>query len=73
VCLLQQRVARKLQACGDVRMLDLPGDVPELVEAAWWHPSRASDPGHRWLQELLRDAAAALGDLDVAGGRPAGR
>jgi hypothetical protein len=54
-------------------MLNLPGDVPELVEAAWWHPSRASDPGHRWLQQLVRDAAAALGDLDVAGGGPAGR
>ena len=73
VCLLQHRVARKLQACGGVRMLNLPGDVPELVEAAWWHPSRASDPGHQWLQQLVRDAAAALGDPDVVGGGPAGR
>jgi DNA-binding transcriptional LysR family regulator len=65
VCVLQQRLARKLQACGGVRMLDLPVDVPELVEAAWWHPSRASDPGHRWLQQLFREAAAKLGDLDA--------
>jgi DNA-binding transcriptional LysR family regulator len=64
-CVLQQRLARKLQACGGVRMLELPVETPELVEAAWWHPSRASDPGHRWLVEMFREAAAALGDLDV--------
>jgi DNA-binding transcriptional LysR family regulator len=65
VCILQQRLARKLQACGGVRLIKLPLDVPELIEAAWWHPSRASDPGHRWLQQLVRDSAAALGDLDA--------
>jgi DNA-binding transcriptional LysR family regulator len=68
VCVLQQRLARKLQACGGVRMLNLPVDVPELVEAAWWHPSRASDPGHQWLQHLFCDAAAALGDLGAIDG-----
>ncbi len=49
-------------------MLDLPVEVPELIEAAWWHPSRASDPGHRWLVQLFRDAAVALGDLGPADG-----
>jgi DNA-binding transcriptional LysR family regulator len=68
VCVLQQRVARKLQACGGVRMLGLPVEVPKLVEAAWWHPSRASDPGHRWLVDVFREAAAALGDLDAIEG-----
>jgi DNA-binding transcriptional LysR family regulator len=65
VCVLQQRLARKLQACGGIRILGLPVEIPELIEAAWWHPSRASDPGHRWLQQLVRAAAAALGDLDA--------
>jgi DNA-binding transcriptional LysR family regulator len=65
VCILQQRLARKLQACGGIRILGLPVEIPELIEAAWWHPSRASDPGHRWLQQLVRAAAAALGDLDA--------
>jgi DNA-binding transcriptional LysR family regulator len=68
-CILQERLARKLQVCGDVRMLGLPVEIPELVEAAWWHPSRASDPGHRWLQRLVRGAAVALGDLDTRDGR----
>jgi DNA-binding transcriptional LysR family regulator len=70
VCVLQQRLARKLQACGGVRMVGLPVEIPELIEAAWWHPSRSSDPGHRWLQQLVCEAAAALGDLDVIEAAP---
>jgi DNA-binding transcriptional LysR family regulator len=65
VCVLQERLARTLQASGGIRILGLPVEIPELIEAAWWHPSRASDPGHRWLQQLVRAAAAALGDLDA--------
>ena len=39
--------------------------VPELVEALWWHPSRTSDPGQRWLQQVFHEAAAALPDLQA--------
>ncbi len=60
VGVLQERLARTLQASAGVRLLDLDLDLPELVEAMWWHPSRAADPGHRWLQSLLREAAATL-------------
>jgi DNA-binding transcriptional LysR family regulator len=65
VCVLQQRLAQTLQAASDVRMVELPMAVPELVEAVWWHPSRTSDPGHRWLRRLFSDAAAALPQLNA--------
>jgi DNA-binding transcriptional LysR family regulator len=58
--ILQERLARKLQTSAGVRIVELEAELPELVEAIWWHPSRASDPGHRWLQTLLIDAAATL-------------
>jgi DNA-binding transcriptional LysR family regulator len=57
---LQERLARKLRTSAGVRIVELAADLPELVEALWWHPSRATDPGHRWLQTLLIDAAATL-------------
>ena len=64
VCILQQRLADKLRESSGIRVLELPVPVPDLVEALWWHPSRNTDPGHRWLQQLFRDAAASLGELD---------
>jgi hypothetical protein len=32
----------------------------ELVEAAWWHPMRATDPAHTWLRNILTEVAAPL-------------
>jgi len=32
----------------------------ELIEAAWWHPTRSADPALCWLRGVLRDTAAAL-------------
>jgi DNA-binding transcriptional LysR family regulator len=65
LCVLQQRLAQTLQAASAVRLVELPMPVPELVEALWWHPSRTSDPGQRWLQQALQDAAAALPELNT--------
>lgn len=60
VAILQERLARKLLASAGVRVVELSTDLPELVEAIWWQPSREFDPGHRWLHDLLVDAAATL-------------
>ena len=73
VCVLQQRLAKTLQAASAVRLVELPMLVPELVEALWWHPSRTSDPGQRWLQQVFQEAAAALPDLQAPSAVSAGR
>jgi hypothetical protein len=31
-----------------------------MLEAAWWHPSRDADAGHRWLVGLLGEVAREL-------------
>lgn len=36
------------------------GAVVELVEAAYWHPSRSDDPAVRWLVRTLQEAAGDL-------------
>jgi hypothetical protein len=40
--------------------------MPPLIQAAWWHPSRQLDPGHRWLLGLIGEAAATLPALPEA-------
>jgi DNA-binding transcriptional LysR family regulator len=66
VAILQQRLADTLRVSGGIRVLELPLAVPDLIEALWWHPSRNTDPGRRWLQQMLEKAAASLGELRPA-------
>ena len=41
-------------------ILEPPGGGTELVEAAYWHPSRGDDPAVRWLLGMLAEAASTL-------------
>ncbi len=68
VAVLQSRLADKLRPSTGVRSIPVGVELPELVEAMWWHPSKTSDPGQRWLQMLLADAAALLDDPVAAAG-----
>ena len=45
--LVQQRLAARLAAAADVRILPCPFPVTPLVEALWWHPVYERDAGHR--------------------------
>ncbi|MET9995013.1 LysR family transcriptional regulator [Streptomyces mutabilis] len=56
---------RDLHAAADVplRRVGLPTKMPALSQAAWWHPRRQLDPGHRWLLGLLSETAAELPPL----------
>ncbi|GAA3394843.1 LysR family transcriptional regulator [Cryptosporangium minutisporangium] len=68
IALLQRRLAERLAASAGVRLIPCPIEVADLVEAVWWHPLHAADPGHQWLRSLFADAAAAL---DSSAGHPA--
>jgi hypothetical protein len=69
VALLQERIARRIAATPDLRILDCPFDVVPLVEAFWWHPVYTHDLEHTWLRDLLptvfpdADSPAARGLL----------
>ena len=41
-------------------VLEPPFGLVELVEAAYWHPSRTDDPAVRWLLRTLQEPRAAL-------------
>jgi DNA-binding transcriptional LysR family regulator len=60
IALLQSRLAHPLSRLLDIRVLPCPFDAVPLVEALWWHPTYESDPAHRWLRGLLRQAGSRL-------------
>jgi DNA-binding transcriptional LysR family regulator len=60
ISLVQGRLAERLTARGDVRVLDCPFDAVPLVQAMWWHPMNELDPAHIWLRALLVEACATL-------------
>jgi DNA-binding transcriptional LysR family regulator len=41
-------------------VLEPPFGRVELVEAAYWQPSRTDDPAIRWLLATLKEAAGEL-------------
>jgi DNA-binding transcriptional LysR family regulator len=57
--LFHERLAGDLTA-GDLRVVDLPVQLPPITETAWSHPSRQLDPGHRWLVDVVTRVSAGL-------------
>ena len=69
LCLIQERLAIRV-AGPDLRILEVPFDLPPVVETLWWHPARTHDPSHRWLRDLVVAAARGLSAEAVAGDAP---
>ena len=55
-----ERVARRLTATTNIRLMESPFDLPDIHEAMYWHPRHTTDPGHRWLRERLKAIAVEL-------------
>jgi DNA-binding transcriptional LysR family regulator len=60
VAVVPERLARRVAATAGVAVCEPPFGTVELIEAAWWHPSRNSDPALRWLRTITARAAASL-------------
>ena len=57
---VQQRLARRLAATAELRLLDPPFESPTLVETMTWHPRSDNDPAQRWLRTRLQAIARGL-------------
>lgn len=54
-----ERLARAWARGHALRILDLPFQIPELPLTMVWHASRQSDPGQRWIRDVIaRDLSA---------------
>ncbi len=60
VAIVPERLARRAEREAGVLVVEPPFGHVELVEAAWWHPSRGHDPALCWLRGVLRDTGACL-------------
>jgi DNA-binding transcriptional LysR family regulator len=60
VAIMPERMARLAVRSAPLAILEPPFDRVELVEAAYWQPSRTDDPAVRWLLATLKEAAREL-------------
>ena len=60
VAIMPERMARLAIRSTRLAILEPPFGLVELVEAAYWHPSRSDDPAVRWLVRTLQEAARDL-------------
>ncbi|MBV8083232.1 MAG: LysR family transcriptional regulator [Chloroflexi bacterium] len=60
LAVLQRRLAEWLCQTAALRILELPFDIPNLVDGMYWSPRHTSDPAHVWLRTLFRETAAGL-------------
>jgi DNA-binding transcriptional LysR family regulator len=60
VALMQERLATRLAASANLRVLECPGEAEPIVEALWWHRQYEEDPAHAWLRRLITETARRL-------------
>jgi DNA-binding transcriptional LysR family regulator len=60
VAVVPERLARRVATAAGVVVAEPPFGRVELVEAAWWHPTRTADPAQDWLRAVLAEAAQSL-------------
>jgi DNA-binding transcriptional LysR family regulator len=60
VAIVPERLARRVAGMAGVLVVEPPFGHVDLIEAAWWHPSRSVDPALCWLRGVLKDTTAGL-------------
>ena len=61
VGVVPERLARRVAAAADVRVLEPDMPLRELRQSAFWHSRRDRDHGHVWLRRQIDETAAAEG------------
>jgi DNA-binding transcriptional LysR family regulator len=60
LAIVPERLARRVAATARVVVCEPPFGTAELIEAAWWHPTRSGDPALRWLRSIVAEVATQL-------------
>lgn len=58
--IVPRRLGERMQQAAEVRLLELPFDIPPLREKLVWNPRFTSSPGHVWLRQQLAEVARSL-------------
>lgn len=60
IALVQQRLANRVAATADMRVLECPVELAPIKQALWWHPTHRADARHQWLRNLVARVAAEI-------------
>jgi len=71
VAIVPERLARRVADPAGVLVVEPPFGTVELIEAAWWHPTRSADPALSWLRGVLRQTGRRSGQRPRAAADPA--
>lgn len=58
--MVPRRLGERMQRAAEIRLLELPFDVPPLQEKLVWNPRFTSSPGHVWMREQMVEVAGTL-------------
>jgi DNA-binding transcriptional LysR family regulator len=58
--LVPRRLGERLQRAAEIRLVELPLDIPPLREKLIWSPRYTASPAHAWFRARLVDVAQAL-------------
>lgn len=58
--IVPRRLGERLQEAAEIRLLELPFEIPPLREKLVWNPRFTTSPGHVWMREQIVEVATAL-------------
>lgn len=58
--ILPRRLAQRLQRPADIKLIDLPFDVPPFQERLVWNPRFSASPPHTWMRAQIAEVAKTL-------------
>ncbi|HKU95286.1 MAG TPA: LysR substrate-binding domain-containing protein [Vineibacter sp.] len=59
IALVHRKLAERFAVMAAIRLIEPPLRIPDIEIAAFWTASQDRDPVHRWLRDILKEAAAA--------------
>jgi len=58
--MIPRRLGERMREAADLRLLELPFEVPPLREKLSWNPRFTSSPAHAWMRKQISEAAKSL-------------
>ena len=60
LAVVPRRLGKWMESVAEIRLLELPFEVPPLREKLVWNPRFTSSPAHVWMRDRLVEIARAL-------------
>ena len=58
IATVPQRMAKRIEAMSNTQIVAAPKEFQRFTYLQIWHPRYDSDPGHKWLRELIKNVSA---------------